>query len=207
MKAKWVVGISLVLGAVCPGLGAQCTTIQNGILVNSAGETLAVGYDRWGYNYQASMFNGKYCDSYRDASWCQAYKDVDLQMKWNDAWLSTSDCTGDGLLDRHHGFTSYLGSGAWLTNHQKGTYTYVDSRGKLKVAHWFYFVKIVAAPTGAVLTGGVWYDADGAEIGPEVWGEFAIIESVYNDPVFGATGLEFHSPLNSGLGTYGPQQN
>jgi hypothetical protein len=32
---------------------AQCTTIQNGTLVNSAGETITTGYDDWGYNYQA----------------------------------------------------------------------------------------------------------------------------------------------------------
>jgi len=208
MKMKQLVAVACVLLASAgTGILAECTTIQDGVLQNSAGEYLAAGYDHWGYNYQADVFNGKYCDAYRDAAWCQPYKDEDLQMKWNDAWLSKSDCDGDGLLDRHYGFTSYKGSGAWLTNHQKGSYAYTDDRGKLKTAHWFYFIKIVAVPADATLASGYWYEADGSEIGPEIWGEFAVIEEVYNDPVGGATGLQYHSPANSGLATYGPQQN
>ncbi len=183
---------------------SRCTTIQDGTLLTSVGDVIDSRYDSWGYNYQAHVFNGKYCDSYRDAAWCQPYKDVDLQMKWNDAWMSNKDCDDDDSLDRHYGYDSYIGSGAWLTNHQKGTYQYVSSNGKLKTAHWFYFVKIVAVPDDAYLEGDVWHDAEGVEIGPSIWGSFAIIESVYNDPVYGATGLEYHSPLNSGLGSYGP---
>ena len=37
--------------------------------------------------------------------------------------------------------------------------------------------------------GGTWYDAAGNEIGPEIWGDFAVIQRVYNDPCSGATGL------------------
>ena len=97
----------------------SCTTIQSGTLLNSAGDVLTTGYDVWGYNYQAHMFNGGYCDAYRDAAWCQPYKDVQVIMKWNDAWLSNKDCDGDGKLDRHYGFASYIGSGAWETNHSQ----------------------------------------------------------------------------------------
>ena len=49
----------------------KCTTIQSGELVASDGSTIETGYDQWGYNYQAHLFNGGYCDSYRDAAWCQ----------------------------------------------------------------------------------------------------------------------------------------
>ena len=69
-------------------------------------------------------------------------------MKWNDAWLSNQDCDADGLLDRHNGFASYIGSGAWLTNHQSGEY---EEDGT--VCKWNYFTKIVAAPANAVLDG------------------------------------------------------
>ncbi|HER23563.1 MAG TPA: hypothetical protein ENO17_00635 [Candidatus Atribacteria bacterium] len=100
----------------------ECTTIQSGTLLTSDDEVITTGYDKWGYNYQALMFNGYYCDSYRDAAWCQEWKDVGLIMKWNDAWLSNKDCDGDGLLDRHYGSPTYIGSGAWLTNHQWGSY-------------------------------------------------------------------------------------
>lgn len=172
-----------------------CTRIQGGTLHASDGTVIELGYDQWGYNYQAHMFNGTYCDAYRDAAWCQPYADVELIMKWNDAWLSNADCSGDDLLDRHYGFPSYRGSGAWLTNHQAGTY---DLDGQ--TCHWTYFVKIVAAPADAVLTAGVWHAADGTEIGPAIWGEFAIIEEVVNDPCAGVHGLQYHSPDHSGFG-------
>jgi hypothetical protein len=100
----------------------ECTTIQSGDLLNSVNEVITTGYDDWGYNYQAKIFNGTYCDAYRDAAWCQPYADVNLSMKWNDAWLSNKDCSGDDKLDRHYGHISYIGSGAWLTNHMSGEY-------------------------------------------------------------------------------------
>lgn len=182
------------------GKKAGCTTIQSGMLLNSAGDVIVTGYDQWGYNYQAHMFNGKYCDAYRDAAWCQDYKEIDLSMKWNDAWLSNMDCDGGGLLDRHFGFAGYEGSGAWLTNHQAGTYE--DENGK--TCHWTYFVKIVAAPADAIKAGGVWYAADGTEIGPVIWGAFAIIQQVENDTCAGIHGKQYGSPIGPGFGKFKP---
>jgi hypothetical protein len=151
------------------GKNAGCTTIKDGTLVDSNGNPLVLGYDQFGYNYQAHMFNGRYCDYDRVAG--GDYCDVNLMMKWNDAWLSNKDCNGDGKLDRpsDDGGT-YIGSGAWLTNHDSG----VDENGKC----WTYFVKIIAVPSDAVLTDGTWYAADGTEIGPVIWGSFAIIQQV-----------------------------
>lgn len=190
-----VVGFSgLTASAAKPDKGV---TIQSGTLVDSTGTLITTGYDSWGYNYQAHMFNGKYCDSYRNAAWCQAYADDNLSMKWNDAWISNVDRTGDGHLDSHFGFASYKGSGAWLTNHMSGVYT--DENGAQK---WNEFTKIVAAPTDANLIDGVWYAADGTEIGPVIWGEFAIIQDVYNDTGTGNHGLSVKSELRSGLGNW-----
>ena len=202
-KKKCVLILVLALLAFTAPMFAQqeCTTIQSGLLKNSAGETLTTGYDDWGYNYQAHIFNGKYCESYRNADWCLQYAQVDLEMKWNDAWLSNQDCDGDGLLDRHYGFASYIGSGAWLTNHQKEVY--IDTNGKKQ--RWSYFSKIVAAPADATLTGGTWYALDGSEIGPAIWGEFAIIQQVYNDTGTGDHGVEYLSPYSAGFGRFSPQ--
>lgn len=172
-----------------------CVTIQSGTLYTSDGFLLKPGYDKWGYNYQAHMFNGTYCDAYRNAAWCQDYKDVNLIMKWNDAWLSNQDCDGDGKLDRHLGYTSYRGSGAWTTNHMSGTYIVNGKKCK-----WTYFLKIVAAPLDASKTGGIWYSANGTEIGPVIWGEFAIVQEVYNDPCGGVHGMQYVSPDHPGLG-------
>lgn len=199
----------MVLGAVAYcmlGLSGmawgQCAAIQDGTIQHSTGEIIATGYDQWGYNYQARIFNGKYCDAYRNADWCQPWKDVDLEMKWNDPWLSNRDCDNNGSLDRYYGYSSFRGSGAWTTNHQKGVY--VDDKGKKQ--RWTYFVKIVAVPSDATLVGSTWMAADGiTEIGPAIWGDFAILQEIYNDTGAGYNGVSYLSPHSAGLGRFSPQ--
>jgi len=194
--------VILVGMMVLPGMAKKdkdCATIQGGTITDSAGNPVTTGYDKFGYNYQAHIFNGRYCDYDRVLG--GAYCDVELVMKWNDAWLSNMDCDGDGLLDRHHGFGSYIGSGAWCTNHQSGTYE--GENGKR--CHWNYFVKIVAAPADAYAEGGIWYTADGTEIGPVIWGAFATIQQVENDPCAGIHGVQYLSPVAPGFGKYKPK--
>lgn len=165
---------------------AECTTIQDGTLLDSAGNVIETGYDQFGYNYQAHKFNGTYDSSDRinDGTYwgsTEDYVDDKLAMKWNDAWLSNKDCDGDNKLDRFFGHSSYIGSGAWLTNNIEGDY--YDGDGN--ECHYTYFVKIVAVSSTDVLVSGIWHDSEGVEIGPEIWGQFAIIQSVYNDPCGG----------------------
>ena len=164
------------------GKNAGCTQIQSGELTTTDGETLTTGYSEWGYNYQAYMYNGLYCNYhplYRPggpyADWCWAnYGDVKLMMKWNDAWLDNKDCDGDGLLDRHYGSPVYEGSGAWLTNHITGT----NEDG----TKWTYFTKIVAKPAA---------DFDCASVGGvQIWGAFCTIQNVVNDPSTGEHGVQ-----------------
>ncbi len=189
----------VVVAAVPAGAAKppKCTTIQSGLLLDSAGNVITTGYDKWGYNYQAHMFNG-FCGNYSRPP-VPVTEGDSLSMKWNDAWLSNQDCTGDLTLDRHHGFASYISSGAWLTNHMSGRY---DMAGE--ICHWTYFVRIVAVPASATLTSGVWYGADGTEIGPAIWGELAIIQEVFNDPCTGDHGLLYKSPFGPGFGHFAP---
>ncbi|MFP3975329.1 MAG: hypothetical protein ACLFVK_03795 [Dehalococcoidia bacterium] len=186
-------------------------------------EPLEIGYDPYWYNYQAHMFNGYYANVYlghdgyppyegddeayferlveegyaenvekaeeiMEGKWYWPNRDIDLLMKWNDAWLSNKDCDGDGKLDRHYGYDSYIGSGAWLTNHMRG------GQGK---DHWTYFTKIVAVPEDAVLEDGVWYTADGTEIGPSIWGQFAQIQTAES-----GEGATYISPAGPGFGKW-----
>jgi len=200
---KKTVGLIAIIMFLGIGVGVVmaktgCTTIQSGTLLRSDGTPIVLGYDEWGYNYQAHMFNGGYCDAYRNAAWCQPYKDDNLIMKWNDAWLSNKDCDGDGLLDRHYGYPSYIGSGAWLTNHQSGTYEGENG----ETCKWEYFVKIVAAPQDAYTEGGIWYTANRVEIGSVIWGEFATIQEVYNDSCAGYHGIQYLSPAGPGFGKW-----
>ena len=222
-----VVMSAAAMGAVMAAKNS-CTTIQDGVLNYSVGhyledEPLQVGYDIFGYNYQAHMFNGLVANVYlgpdgfepwdssydvdeylknnpgADTKWYWAYLNTELLMKWNDAWLSNKDCDGDGKLDRHYGYDIYNGSGAWLTNHEFGTY---ELEGE--TCSYTYFCKIVAAPADAYAEDDIWYEADGTEIGPVIWGAFAIIQEVENDPCEGLHGLQYRSPASPGLGYYNP---
>ena len=178
-------------GATLAGAGGEgCATIQDGLL-DSQGNPIVLGFDKWGYNYQAHIFNGLY-ENYSRPNPPVTASDFKLQMKWNAAWLSNTDCDGDGRLDRFYGFDSYIGSGAWLTNHMSGG----DKKDK-----WTYFVKIVAVPVDAVSTGGMWYAADGAEIGPVIWGAFAIIQELETGS---GTPLIYKSPVGPGFGKFKP---
>lgn len=236
MKKALLVLLGLVFLAFCIGIFSSnatadkgkfsgCTKITDGVLTYSeghylAGQLIKPGFDMYGYNYQAHLFNGYFANVYLGgdgfppyegdtetylaenpgaaSKWYWPYRDVILNMKWNDAWLSNKDCDGDGKLDRHYGFASYIGSGAWETNHQFGTYTNDDG----KECHWTYFTKIIAVPEDAYLKEGIWYAADGTEIGPVIWSQFATIQDVYNDPCAGEHGAFYVSPAGPGFGKW-----
>lgn len=145
------------------------------------------------------------------AQWYWGNRDIDVGIKWNDAWLSNQDrgddaggLVPDGELDRHFGYPTYEGSGAWLTNHRSGTYE-VEFNGKIKEAQWTYFIKIITPPTTAVKVDGIWYSADGVEIGPERFGPFAAVQIIGNDHFSDVNGVLYQSPAGSGFGIYGPE--
>lgn len=172
--------------------GGECVSIKSGALYDSTGSVINMGFDKWGYNFQAHMFNGKYCQAYQNASWCQMFADIDLEMKWNDAWLSNKDCDRDGKLDIHYGHEGYRGSGAWLTINQKGFFT--DKNGKKQ--QWSSLEKIVAVPQGAALKDGKWYSPDGTEIGPAIWDHFAVTMRYVQSTGARVQGVLYLSPYN-----------
>ncbi len=150
-----------------------CTAIRSGLITDSAGNPITEGYDQFGYNYQAHMFNGTYDSSDRNLDgtyWGDTgdYVDDKLMMKWSDAWLSNVDCSGDQKLDRGlvDGVVGGISLG-WLTNHVEGDYT--DANGVIQ--HYTNFVKIVWTGSGPL------------------WGQYTIIEEVSNDPAMGFSGL------------------
>ena len=197
-----VLGLGLVLVVAWPStVSAQrsvCDNIQSGLITSSTGETLTPGYDELGYNYQAHIYNGDYCDYDREPG--GAHCDVDLQMKWSDEWLSNLDCDDgeggepDGKLDRgldSNTLTSDGTSQGWLTNHQSGVY--IDGESGRK-CNWTYFVKIVyvgPAPTDG--SSDPW-------AGYRIWGSYARIQAVYNDQCDGYHGVEFKPIVAPGFG-------
>lgn len=162
--------------AVPPGTG--CVTIQSGTLVDSQGNPLVLGFDQFGYNYQAHLFVGTYDSSDRNLDgkyWGSTgdFVDDSLIMKWSDPWLANVDCNGDGKLDRGlGGDPNYMGiSQGWLTNQNAGDYD-LDGDG-YQETHYAYFAKIVWVGPGGPL-----------------WSQYEIIQEVYNDPFSGFVGLQ-----------------
>ena len=163
--AVLTMAIMLIPGYLIAAPKSVCVTIKDGTLTYAvghylAGQPLTTGYNIFGVNYQSHMFRGSYANNYlgseglppyegdaetylaqnptAEFKWYWPYRDVFVEMKWNDAWISNKDCDGDGKLDRHFGFSTYIGSGAWETNHMWGTN---DDGSK-----WNDFIKIVAVP-------------------------------------------------------------
>jgi hypothetical protein len=162
------------------------------------------GFDEFGYNYNAFMFNGRYCDYDRVLG--GDYCEYNLIMKWSPEWLARVDSNDDGKLDR--GYADCRGEGynpnltmsdcpgAWLTNHMRGEYTGAEGQ----TCKYLDFSKMVAVPQDAVLDSEVWYTADGEAIGPAIWGTFALVQEVLNDPCGGAQGILEKYPTPSGFG-------
>lgn len=181
-------------------------TLRDGVLEDEWGNPLVLGFDDYGYNYQAHMFNGWYWNNGRpevpftdEQSLIDAGKSTTwLMMKWSDAWLSNVDRNSDTKLDRGNDepYTSSAATGAWLTNHQWG----VNDDG----THWYYFVKIVYPGDDAVhnATDDTWYTAEGVEIGPAIWGAYARILQISNDPALDEHGVLNNWPAPTGFGYY-----
>lgn len=172
-----------ILALAASTAAADCATIQSGTLTDLYSNPLRTGYDQWGYNYQAHMFNGLY-ENFARPNPPVTESDTALQMKWTDAWLSNKDCNGDGKLDRGLGTNTPGTSQGWLTNHMLGSYLGADN----ETHNWTYFVKVVYMPTGC-------------ETANQLWGVYCIIEEVYNDPYAGFHGVNRTSLVNpAGLG-------
>ena len=83
--------------------------------------------------------------------------------------MANVDCNGDGKLDRglENGVSGGISKG-WETNHVEGDY--LDAAGVLQ--HYTWFVKIVWTGPGSPL-----------------WGQYTVIEEIYNDPAGGFHGV------------------
>lgn len=193
----FIVSLAIVLTAVGTA-NAQCTKIQSGTLVDSKGAPITLGYDQYGYNYQAHMFNGLY-DNYTRPIPSATEGPVNLMMKWSNDWLANQDCNGDGKLDRGLNAKTGVSTGVsmgWLTNHMEGDCYTPDGES----IHATYFTKIVWVGPAPVAEPDPW-------AGKRIWGIYAIIEEVGEDPsggvCLGLRGLRRGSLVNpAGFGAY-----
>ena len=186
LAAISVITAMLATTAFADKPNSNCANIQSGSITDSVGNTVTLGFDQYGYNYQAHLFVGTYESVDRDLTDGQggdpypgdesdppiATLDDSLIMKWSDPWLANVDCNDDGKLDR--GLVDGVVGGTslgWLTNQAEGDY---DSDGDgTQDAHYTYFVKIG------------WVGAGGS-----LWGQYEIVQQVLNDPAGGLHGLQ-----------------
>ena len=138
---------------------SACATIQGGTITDKNGVQLVPGFDKWGYNYQAHIFDG-YAGNYTRPAVPVTSGDK-LVMKWSDAWLANVDCNGDHKLDRGlvDGVVSGVSMG-WETNHYVGSY--IDENGNAQKYTDFYKI--------------VWVGPGG-----NLWGQYKVLQEVYND--------------------------
>lgn len=144
------------------------------------------GFDEFGYNYNANIFNGSLDGADRvwdgtywgDDPWIEEFDgyriEIDvasthLIMKWNDYWFPPEKHDGKGP------------EGGWLTNHFRGTYT--DEEGNQWKFNLFY--KIVYTGPGSPL-----------------WGNYTVIQTVFTDNNPATDNGLISKEIPTGLGFY-----
>lgn len=166
-----------------PG-GSPGKTVYGQLAVNFLRLYGVGGFDMYGYNYDSRLFVGTYdgVDRYLDGlCWGDntgEYADDILVMKWSAGWDDA----------RFHGGT--WGPDAWETNHAVGDYPGDDGQ----MHHYTYFCKIVWIGPAPVGEPDPYLDI-------RIWGQFGIVEEVWNDPYGGLHGLYSKSDPGPGFGS------
>jgi len=143
--------------------------------------------------------NFMYGDYFRSFFWIN--RDISYSLKWNDEYKSNKDCNGDGLIDftdRYSNVSYFVGTGAWITEKQRGTY--FDDSGKK--CSFIYFAKHIAVPKNAYEENDEWYTVGNQLIGPSVYLGYglATIQQVINDSCGGCHGIYYKTQISPGLG-------
>ena len=170
------------------------------------------GFDQWGYNQKALIFNGWYVNNYAGrGDFTTPYVGVKGDPCGNIAtYFTSTTCdpmTGSPSGPYWYAYNVWVvmnwnkawedgnrletwTANAWITNHQTGWYLGDDG----KVHQWEYFVKIVWIGGGGS-TSPYWRPG-----GYVIWTNFEAIQEVYNDPYGGYNGILTHA-IPSGFGT------
>ena len=63
---------------------------------------------------------------------------------------------------------------------------------------------LVYAPSDWHPIDGIWYDSENLEMGSVIWGSYARILQVSNDPYYDEHGVLYNPPSPTGFGYYNP---
>lgn len=205
-----IAALSFATTASAAGSTATCASIAQGTVLYAPtsylhGTVIKKGRNAYGYDYNRSSFEGNFFNSYANAAglpplkgneadylaanptaanhWAWPYREVKVEMDWNDQWLSNKDCTGDGLLDRHYGFSSYIGSGAILFETETWPVMVGGKKAKARDE-----LRVEALTSADVIIPSISYFGeqtvrrqDGTEL-PQLWAEFVVTCYKLRDP-------------------------
>lgn len=222
MKNKYFITIIVLFGLL---LLSSCSkeTMDETLDLNQIQETeLAaknsknndIGFNEYGFNWNAHHFNGillnvffsdpffqgapwygmdpymgdeaGYLEKYPDADkfWFWGYRHINLVMHWNEALISRDAVYAD----------SWINSNAYITFHYSG------GEGS---ASWSQFQKMVAAKDTDYFSEGKWFNMYDEEIGIASGYSDLVLISVVNTGEIPAMFYDaYHNPISSGLGKY-----
>ena len=124
-------------------------------------------FDHWGYNYNLRLYEGTTCDylrSKKDADTLEClvingvFENDQLQMEWNEEFMSNYLRDEEYLLVRHPNSETYQGTNAEFSY----TRTYLDPINNFVVTE---LAQIKAVPSNAYLDGSDWYDSNNNKLG------------------------------------------
>lgn len=178
------------------------------------GQPIQPGANSFGYDYQARTFNGSLFNAYAGSMnfppymgneaayliqnpgasghWAWYWHDTNLEMQWNDAFLSNQDQDNDQELDIHYNLPSYIDSGAELHVHISGSDPVL---GPTTVN-----LRINAALSTAVKSNNNWFSQSGTPVGPALWLEFAETQRVSTPAQYSYNQI-IPSPVNPSYGS------
>jgi hypothetical protein len=225
MKNLLLLSVFAFLVLILSGCEKDLSTDPAGKTVLKSGNTgneKITGFDEWGFNWNAHEFRGytinmllgdhafigmphykKYVyhgegmdfwdmlvSEFEYFPWLMPAELLDSRLisTWNEALISS---------DGEYPANGWLDTGAWIV---------FDYSGRTGNESWKAMRKLVAARSTDHLTGGVWYNEAGEEIGLEsmFWSDLIIVQVVNNGdvPPFPFFFEDYNSPNGPGYGQY-----
>ncbi|WP_439182249.1 hypothetical protein [Carboxylicivirga taeanensis] len=195
---------------------------QAELKAGNADKTKLTGFDEWGFNYTARLFDGYLINAmFGDPAFMYMphYKDMVYKGEGVSFWealvakypyfvnmmpAGLLDCKlmmkwNDALLSKEAVYPdTWVDSGAWIVFH------YQMDDGEQK---WTQVRTLVASKSTDILDGDFWYNADGDEIGKKsyYWPELIIVKVINNgdNPYIPfAMPDDYLSPNGAGVGNY-----
>lgn len=177
------------------------------------------GFDEWGFNWNAQQFNGYLINMILGDSFFEGWPHYkqhvyngegpefwDMLVTSYDYWMymmpgelldtKLNAHWNNGLISKDGVYpASWVDSNGWIVFKYSGV---ADGQ------YWSHMRKLVSSRSTDMLIDGIWYNAEGDEIGFEsmYWPELIVIQTVNEGDIPPFFYDEYNSPWGSGYGKY-----